>query len=186
MLLARLPNRLPLAATTPLDIQWCGHVSTSFGIGVTVGSFWRVWQWQPDFHVGTGQAFDIGWAEAVAVELGLLIAIHHDLVASRPAHTSNFLVRSDSEGGREGRIRKGGSRSRTINEVLQRIYLTLADLQIYLSPLFVPSRDTVTEALSPRRYISAFLTAFPPPVPKFVRIYLYLHLADKLRPTQSL
>lgn len=183
MLLMRLPNKLPLSATAPLDIQWWGDASTSFGIGVTVGSFWGVWQWQSGFRVGPGQAFDIGWAEAVAVELGLLMAFHHGLITSRPAHTAHFLVRSDNEGV-VAVIKKGRSRSRTTNEVLQRIYLTLADLHIHLSPLYVPSRDNVTDALS-RGNISAFLAAFPFAT---VRSGLPLpsHLADKLCSIPSL
>lgn len=40
-----------------------------------MSQFWAVWKWAPGFKVGTGREFDIGWAEAVAIELGLRIAI---------------------------------------------------------------------------------------------------------------
>ncbi|OSC96257.1 hypothetical protein PYCCODRAFT_1343752, partial [Trametes coccinea BRFM310] len=52
----------------PADIGWWGDASSSFGIGVVVSQFWGVW-----VSVGPGQRFNIGWAEAVAVELGLLM-----------------------------------------------------------------------------------------------------------------
>lgn len=71
-----LPNEIPLCSPHPQDIGWWGDASTSFGIGVVIGRFWAVWRWAPDFRVGPKCAFDIGWAEAVAVELGLRMALH--------------------------------------------------------------------------------------------------------------
>ena len=56
------------------DIDWWGDASTSFGIGVVVGEFFAIWKYTPGFQVGPKRAFDIGWAEAVAMELGLRLA----------------------------------------------------------------------------------------------------------------
>jgi hypothetical protein len=70
-MLQSLPNEIPLAPAAPVDLQWWGNASTSFGIGVIIGSYWAVWKWAPSFKVGLRQDFDIGWAKAVAVELGL-------------------------------------------------------------------------------------------------------------------
>lgn len=158
-LLHRLPNSLPLSDPSPLDLQWWGDASSSFGIGVTVGSYWGVWSWAPGFKVGPKQSHDIGWAEAVTVEMGLQMALHHGVVQSRPANRSHILVRSDNSGVVIV-IKKGRSRSRETNTVLQRLYLSLADNAIYLSPHYVASRDNVTDALS-RGDIPAFLAAFP-------------------------
>lgn len=75
-LLSLLPNEIPLCSPHLSDIGWWGDASTSFGIGVVIGQSWAVWQWAPGFRVGPRLAFDIGWAEAVAVELGLRMALH--------------------------------------------------------------------------------------------------------------
>lgn len=75
-LLSLLPNEIPLCSPHLSDIGWWGDASTSFGIGVVIGRFWAVWRWAPGFLVGPCRAFDIGWAEAVAVELGLRLALH--------------------------------------------------------------------------------------------------------------
>ena len=51
-LLQSLPNRMPLAPATPIDLQWWGDASTSFGVGIVLGSHWAAWKWAPNFKVG--------------------------------------------------------------------------------------------------------------------------------------
>ncbi|THG95219.1 hypothetical protein EW026_g6389 [Hermanssonia centrifuga] len=97
-LLSALPNELPLETPDPLDLDWWGDASTSFGVGVTVGSFWAVWKWADSLQIGPHREFDIGWAEAVAVELGLRMAIYHNLLTDRQPSQANILVRSDNAG----------------------------------------------------------------------------------------
>ncbi|KAF8577820.1 hypothetical protein K439DRAFT_1318628, partial [Ramaria rubella] len=63
-----------LSQKDPANIGWWGDASTSFGIGVVLGHYWAVWKWAPDFKVSPKQPFDISWAEAVAVKLGLQLA----------------------------------------------------------------------------------------------------------------
>jgi hypothetical protein len=75
-LLSHLPNCIPIANPSPVDIGWWGDASTSFGIGVVIQDRWAVWRWAPGFRVGPTRTFDIGWAEAVAVELGFRVALH--------------------------------------------------------------------------------------------------------------
>lgn len=75
-LLSRLPKSVPLSDSSPLDIGWWGDVSSSFGIGVVVQGHWAVWHWAPGFKVGLKWNFNIGWAEAAALELGLRLALH--------------------------------------------------------------------------------------------------------------
>lgn len=70
MLLRELPNELPLLPSEPADIGWWGDASSSFGIGIVVGRFWAVWRYTPGVSVGPRKQYDIGWAEALAVELG--------------------------------------------------------------------------------------------------------------------
>ena len=87
---------MPLAPMQPVDLQWWGDTSTSFGIGVVVGSHLAVWKWAPSFRVGPRQAFNISWAEAVAVELGLRIAISLNFLSNSSIADHTFLVRSDN------------------------------------------------------------------------------------------
>jgi hypothetical protein len=79
-LLQYMPNEIPLHSPEPLDLQWRGDASTSFGIGVIVSGHWAIWKWAPNFCVGPNQEHDIGWAEAVAVELGLRLALQLGLL----------------------------------------------------------------------------------------------------------
>ncbi|KAG1728106.1 hypothetical protein EDB19DRAFT_1832862 [Suillus lakei] len=76
LLLSHLPNRIPLATPSPLDVGWWGDASTSFRIGVVVQGHWAIWCWALGFKVRPSCAFDISWAEAVAIELGFQVALH--------------------------------------------------------------------------------------------------------------
>jgi len=49
-----LPNKVPLAPAEPIYSQWWGDTSTSFRIGLVLGSHWAIWKWSPDFKVGIG------------------------------------------------------------------------------------------------------------------------------------
>jgi hypothetical protein len=96
--LQSLPNEIPLAPAAPVDLQWWGDASTSFGIGVIIGSYWAVWKWAPSFKVGPQQDFDIGWAEAVAVELGLWLALSLGIVGNGKLGGHTLLVQSNNAG----------------------------------------------------------------------------------------
>lgn len=158
-LLSRLPPSLPLAAEEPHDIGWFGDASTSFGIGVVVGQFWAAWRWADGFSVGPKQKHDIGWAEAVAIELGLLLAIRTNTLFRLPPHVSRILVRSDNAGVVTV-VNKGRSRSGNTNEVLKSIFHMLADLGLSLHTSHVASEDNVSDPLS-RGDVSTFLSRFP-------------------------
>ena len=158
-LLPRIPAMIPLSSPTPTDINWWGDASSSYGIGVVIGHRWAMWQWAPDFRVGPRQAFDIGWAEAVAVELGLRMALLLGLVGLASNAPGNFLVRSDNEGVVTV-LRKGRSRSKTTNQILKHVYLLQAEAGILLHPVYVPSRLNIADALS-RGDIPSFLRGFP-------------------------
>lgn len=178
-LLAALPREMPLASPAVVDIQWWGDASTSFGIGIVIGQYWAVWRWAPGFKVGPKQAFDIGWAEAVAVELGLRIAINHRLlIAASPAH-SHFLVRSDNAG-IVAVTNKGRSRSAETNRILKHVYLLQARHGVRICSEYVRSRDNIADALS-RGDVQGFLAGFPS-VSTQVSIPLPEHLIGKLVP----
>jgi hypothetical protein len=48
------PNEIQLADPEPLDINWWGDASSSFGIGKVLGNRWAVWSWAPGVMVGPG------------------------------------------------------------------------------------------------------------------------------------
>ncbi|PSR80886.1 hypothetical protein PHLCEN_2v6595 [Hermanssonia centrifuga] len=145
--MAKLTNEMPLSSPEPLDLSWWGDASTSFGIGVVMGSFWGVWRWAPGTMVGPKKEFDIGWAEAVAVELGMHMAIHHSLIASRPLHQNSILVRSDNSGVTTV-INKGRSRSRNTNIILKNIYKLCAEHRVHLVAEHVAGKSNISDALS--------------------------------------
>lgn len=179
LLLASLPNELPLASPEIVDIQWWGDASSSFGIGITIGKFWAVWKWAPGFKVGPGCEFDIGWAEAVAIELGLRIAVDLGLLKSLDPARSRFLVRSDNTGV-VAVTNKGRSRSRATNRILKEIYLLQAQQGIRLHTEYVSTRVNISDALS-RGDVAGFLAGFPS-VNTQASIDLPKHLAGKLIP----
>jgi hypothetical protein len=176
-IIKNLPNEIPLASPHPIDLQWWGDASTSFGIGITVGRHWAVWKWAPGFRVGPHQDYDIGWAEAVAIELGLRLAISLNFLSSSSTAGHTFLVRSDN-----ARVvfvtNKGRSRSRKTNKILKHIYLLQAQHRIRLKSVHVKSRDNISDALS-RGAVKEFLTGFPS-VNIQTSIPLPDHLANKL------
>lgn len=178
-LLGLMPNTLPLASPEPVDLNWWGDASSSFGIGVTVGDFWAVWKWADGVQVGPKCQYDIGWAEAVAIELGLLLVLQSGLVADRQPHQQCILVRSDNAGV-VSVVNKGRSRAQNTNTVLKRIFTTLASQTLTISAQHIPGKENISDALS-RGDISTFLMTFPHARKQF-SLLLPPELQDKLVP----
>jgi hypothetical protein len=176
-LLRSMPNRLPLATPELIDLGWWGDASTSFGIGVVVSGHWAVWRWAPGFAVGTLLEHDIGWAEAVAVELGLRLALHLHLVQGHLPRCCNFLVRSDNSGV-VAILNKGRSRSKPTNLILKEVYLLQALNGLRVTAKHVPGRDNLSDALS-RGDVAGFLKGFPSAIAR-ASLPLPNHLAGKL------
>ena len=172
-----LPNKMPLSPPLPVDLNWWGDASSSFGIGIVLGTYWAVWKWAPGFLVGPRRDHDIGWAEAVAVELGLRVAISCHFLSSGPVGGQTFLVRSDNAG-IVFVTNKGRSRSRETNQILKHVYLLQAQHQIRLKTIHVTSQNNISDALS-RGAIEEFLSNFPS-INSQVSIPLPDHLVDKL------
>lgn len=176
-LLQLLPNKAPLASPVPVDLNWWGDASTSFGIGVVIGSHWAAWKWAPGFRVGPKQRFNIGWAEAVAVELGMRMAISLKVLRSEDPSRSLFLVRSDNSG-IVAVTNKGRSRNRETNQILKHVYALQAKSRVRLQAVYVESRANISDALS-RGDIHGFLKGFPD-VSTRLALRLPEHLRDKL------
>jgi len=158
-LLTILPGTTSLSYTEPEDVGWWGDASTSFGIGVVIGKFWAVWRWVPGFQPGPGSQFNIGWAEAVAIELGLLLFLHLGDSVTRRLDHSHIQVCSDNAGVVDT-LKKGRSRSGATNQSLKRIHILLASSGLVLHGKHVRSRENISDALS-RGDITGFLTGYP-------------------------
>ena len=157
-LLHLLPNEISLCSPHPVDIGWWGDASTSFGIGIVIGRFWAVWHWAPGFQVGPGRAFDIRWAEAVAVELGLCMALCLGLLVSQNRHEHLFLARSDNAG-IVAVTNKGRSHNPATNIVLKSIFArpgTMCESVQSTSPA-----EKTSQTHSPAATLQPFWPIFP-------------------------
>jgi hypothetical protein len=116
-------------------IEFWVDASSSWGIGVVFHNEWDFWKFQPGWDK---DGRNIGWAEMVAIELGILFAIHR-------SHTDiHFIIKSDNQGVIHG-IRGGKSRSLQQNTVLQRITLLLSHYRLWISSEYVPSLDNLAD-----------------------------------------
>ena len=151
----RLPNKSVLSDIewwrTQLAAKFCGSTlsrpppvspisfwvdaSTSWGIGIVFDSFWDFWKLSKDWDKG---GRNIGWAEIVAIELGLLFAVH---MGYSDVH---FMVKSDNQGVIHA-IQGGKSRSPEQNSVLQRITTILSHYKIWISSSYVPSLENLAD-----------------------------------------
>jgi len=122
----------PLPAS-PIDF-WV-DASTDWGIGVVFNGEWDSWKFNTRW---CSNGRNIGWAEFVAIEIGLIVAI------SNGHSDTHFTIRSDNQGVIHA-IEGGKSRSPEQNIVLQRITLLLSSYNIWISSLYVPSSTNLAD-----------------------------------------
>jgi hypothetical protein len=117
------------------SITFWVDASSSWGIGIVFGNEWDAWKlldgWDTDGR-------NIGWAEFVALELGLLFAIH------KGYSDIHFLINSDNQGVIHA-IKGGKSRSPVQNLVLQHITSLLSRHKLWISSSYVPSLDNLAD-----------------------------------------
>ena len=116
-------------------IEFWVDASSSWGIGVVFGNEWDTWRLIPGWDK---DGRNIGWAEIVAIELGLLFAINKGF------SDTNFLIKSDNQGVIHA-IEGGKSRSPQQNTVLQRITTLLSQHNLWVSSLYVPSLENLAD-----------------------------------------
>ena len=104
--------------------------------------------------MGPKKAFNISWAEAVAVELGLCLTTQLQLLQG-----TNILVRSDNSG-IVTVVNKGWSKSLETNNILKHVYLLQEKAGVWLHATYVSSCNNISDALS-QGQISEFLEGFP-------------------------
>lgn len=109
--------------------------SSSWGVGIVLDNEWDSWKFSSGWDT---DGRNIGWAEIVAIELGLLFAIH------KGYSDTHFIIKSDNQGVIHA-IEGGKSRSPSQNLVLQRITSLLSHHRLWISSLYVPSLDNVAD-----------------------------------------
>jgi hypothetical protein len=117
------------------DIEFWVDASTSWGIGVVFKGTWQSWRlkegWKEDGR-------DIGWAEMIAIELGLRLAV---AMGYRNIH---FIVKSDNMGV-IGALDGGRSRNREQNSALQRIVAIMRQHGFWMTSLYVQSARNIAD-----------------------------------------
>jgi hypothetical protein len=119
----------------PQDVGFWVDASTSWGIGIVFNGCWESWQLKTGWNKN---GRDIGWAEFVALELGILFAIAHKF------SNIHFLIHSDNQGVIYA-IKGGKSRNHEQNLVLRRITDLLSTFNIHISPVYTPSAENLAD-----------------------------------------
>jgi hypothetical protein len=118
---------------SPIDF-WV-DASTNWGIGVVFNGEWDSWKFDTRWH---SNGRNISWAEFVAIEIGLIVAI------SNGHSNTHFTIRSDNQGVIHA-IEGGKSRSPEQNIVLQHITCLLSTHNIWISSFYVPSSTNLAD-----------------------------------------
>jgi hypothetical protein len=123
---------------TPPAVANCScwvDASTSYGVGIVVDNEWDAWELSEGWDINTRR---IGWAEMLAIELGLRSVI------ARGYHNTTIVIRSDNMGV-IGALEGGKSRNLEHNRVLQRIVTLMRMNNIYIKSVYVPSADNIAD-----------------------------------------
>lgn len=146
------PPRSISPRSSPLDLQIWVDASTDFGIGIIFGDSWMAWplatHWR-DSHR------DIGWLEAVAIELAI------QLVINRGFSHSDILIRSDNQGAIAA-FEKGRCRNYMTNLAICRSALLSHEAQLHFLFSYVPSADNLADPIS-RGILPSISTRIPDP-----------------------
>jgi hypothetical protein len=130
----------------PVDVDWVGDASTSYGIGIAVGGFWSKFKylegWESNGLHDADPKRKIAWAETVAVRLGLILLHHLQTTSGK-----RFVVWTDNTT-TEGVLRTRKSGDESVNEEWKTIQLILKRFDCDLLPKRVTSGDNRVDDLS--------------------------------------
>ncbi|KAE8214056.1 hypothetical protein CF326_g9812 [Tilletia indica] len=142
------------------DTVWV-DASSEWGIGVMIGEKWSAWKWMKGWDADSR---GIGWAEAVALEFGMLAALAYG--------AENCLIdfRSDNQGVLYS-YKMGHSKGTQINTVMKRVVALERDKRMRLDISYVESANNPADG--PSRGIfpeGPNLKVFP--IPPLVSVYV--------------
>lgn len=152
-----VPGPLPI-----VDLPAYSDASSGFGLGVVLGDHWRAWRLLPGWqHDGR----DIGWAEAVGLELLVrcILAI--------PGYPQNFRVQGDNQGVIHG-WRAGKSANREVNNVFRRLYGIQREHSVSIHCAYTRSADNPADGPSRGRHPSRTQLLAPVVIPPSLRPWI--------------
>lgn len=139
--------------------------STSFGIGFLADSRWLAWELLDGWRAN---GRDIGWAEMVAIDLGLRALVRSGLRDVR------VQLHSDNQGGVQA-LKAGRSRNVVQNDILQRLSSFALEHGIRISVEWVRSCDNLADGISRGVFPPArFRFSSPPPLPDYLKPFVRL------------
>lgn len=122
----------------PIDPGIWVDASSEWGIGLVFGTSWDAWRlregWRSDGR-------EIGWAEAVALEMALLA------MRASGIHDADVIVRGDNTGV-IGAQKRGRGRNVHVNAVLRRLDQVCRELNVVLHPFYVESAANLADPYS--------------------------------------
>lgn len=146
-----LTREIP-GAQEVVDIHAFSDASSTVGIGVVIRDRWRAWSLKPGWNEDQR---DIGWAEAVGMELLIRIILRDAPPGTR------FKIYGDNRGVVEGWW-SGRSRNDQVNEVFKRIHFLLSTHRCMVYTKYVQSASNPADG--PSRGIFPDASKLLPPI----------------------
>lgn len=143
------------------DVEGYSDASSTVGIGITVGNRWRAWRLLPGWKQ---EGRDIGWAEAIGMELLVQTILSHNSLPGLQVHGDNIGV---IEGWWAGR-----SRNAETNRVFRRIHQLLENRDTILSTRYVNTSRNPADGPSRGIYPPKHLLLPPIDLPDEIRPFL--------------
>lgn len=159
----QLRHLAPLGQTRDLGI-WV-DASTDWGVGlVWSGNEFVAWRWLPGWNHAPG--CDIGWGEAIAVEMAIVLLDRLEYTNCR------VLIRSDNMGV-IGAFRKRRSRNWMVNQCIRRSNIIAMARNLDFEFVYVASEENLADPVSRGDTVSSF-THLQIPVPLPDALFPYL------------
>lgn len=131
-----------IASPMPLEIGWVGDASTSYGIGILVGSSWSQFHMTDAWKSADEDHKHINFLETVAIRLGLLMALAIDDTPGR-----NLVVWTDNTTA-QAAVTNRRSKNRAVNDEWKVIQTLLITSQLDIAAKRVTSADNAADQLS--------------------------------------
>jgi hypothetical protein len=127
---------------TAAEIGWVGDASTSFGIGIFIGSSWCQFELKEGWQDSGPFVRGIAWLETVAIRLGLVMLKKKGIIKGR-----TFIVWTDNTVSQSAvKQRKSGDRS--VNDEWKNIQKFLLNHDCDIKAKRVASEDNRADGLS--------------------------------------
>lgn len=131
-----------IASPMPLEIGWVGDASTSYGIGILVGSRWSQFHMTDAWKSADEDHKHINFLETVAIRLCLLMVLAIDDTPGR-----NLVVWTDNTTA-QAAVTNRRSKNRAVNDEWKVIQTLLITSQLDIAAKRVTSADNAADQLS--------------------------------------